>query len=115
MSPEFAASALDPGGVPGRPPGARLTFEDAVAIWTARWMRVRPVDLCRRYGCDPRRLYEVWGEDTFIGSRAEALARLQADHPGLVDRVDLGTHRRIPRTIDPALQLDLFGEDASEA
>ena len=40
-----------------------LTEADAVDIWIARWLRIRRKDLVNRYGCDPRRLYEIWGEE----------------------------------------------------
>lgn len=69
----------------------------AVDIWIARWLRIRRVDLVRRYGCDPRRLYEIWEEKRFPGSRDKALKRFEAEYPGLLDRVDFGTHQRIPR------------------
>jgi hypothetical protein len=39
-----------------------LSEDDAVDIWIARWLRIRPADLVRRYSCDPRRLYEIWEE-----------------------------------------------------
>ncbi len=46
-----------------------LTEADAVDIWIARWLRIRRKDLVRRYGCDPRRLYEIW-EGTAFPKRA---------------------------------------------
>lgn len=84
-----------------------LTEADAVDIWIARWLRVRRSDLLARYGCDPRRLYEIWQEERFAGSRAKAIEIFQARHPGLVDRIDYGRHRRISRTVHPD-QLSLF-------
>ena len=89
MSAEFLIDA---------PEDIRPLDEDAaVDIWIARWLRMRRVDLIRRYDCDPRRLYEIWEEKRFPGSREKALKRFQAEYPGLMDRVDFGTHRRIPR------------------
>lgn len=85
-----------------------LTEADAIDIWIARWMRVRRRDLIERYQCDPRRLYEIWGEERFPASRAKALALLEARHPRLLDRIDPGPHRRLPlRTVHPD-QLSLF-------
>jgi len=74
----------------------------------ARWLRIRRKDLIERYGCDPRRLYEIWEGTRFPGSRDKALALLAEQHPGLAGRIDPGLHRRIPRS--PALegQLELF-------
>jgi hypothetical protein len=92
------------------PPAAErrpLTEDDAVAIWIARWLRIRPIDLTHRYACDPRRLYEIWEETRFPGSRERALAELQARYPRMDLRFDPGPHRR--RTITPHPdQLSLF-------
>lgn len=84
-----------------------LTEADAVDIWVARFLRVRPKDLVRRYACDPRRLYEIWEEARFAGTRAQALALLTERHPGAVGRFDPGPHRRISNEADPR-QMSLF-------
>ena len=96
--------------LPSPPPAVArrpLTEADAVDIWIARWLRVRRRDLIQRYGCDPRRLYEIWEEARFAGSRAKALEAFRERFPGLTDRVDPGPHRRIPRAPHPD-QLPLF-------
>ena len=93
---------------PPSPASRPLTEEDAINIWIARWLRVRRCDLIRRYGCDPRRLYEIWGEDRFPGSRAKAMAAFRDRYPALIDRVDPGPHRRVAsRSLHPD-QLVLF-------
>jgi hypothetical protein len=84
-----------------------LTEDDAVDIWIARWLRVRPVDLRRRYACDPRRLYEIWEETRFPGSRARALSEFEARFPRLEIRRDPGPHRRLAGTVG-ADQMSLF-------
>lgn len=84
-----------------------LTESDAVDIWIARWLRVRRIDLCRRYQCDPRRLYEIWEGLKFPAARGKAWDIFQSRYPGLTDRIDPGPHRRIPRGRDPD-QLALF-------
>ncbi|WP_072396354.1 hypothetical protein [Hyphomicrobium sp. CS1GBMeth3] len=84
-----------------------LTEADAIDIWIARWLKVRPIDLIRRYRCDPRRLYEIWQEDRFPGSRTKALAAFKARHPAFADRIDPGPHVRVSKTAHPA-QLSLF-------
>ena len=89
-------------------PRRALTERDAIDIWLARWLRVRPADLIRRYGCDARRLYEIWEEAHFIGSRAKALAQFRDKYPSLLDRVDAGAHRRIPLRSSSPDQLTLF-------
>jgi hypothetical protein len=93
------------------PAPRRLTEADAIDIWIARWLRIGRRDLIDRYGCDPRRLYEIWEGRRFPASREKALAQFAQQHPGLADRIDFGLHRRIPRA-DPTEadgQLDLFG------
>jgi hypothetical protein len=86
-----------------------LTETDAVDIWIARWLGIRRKDLVRRYGCDPRRLYEIWEGLRFAGARAKALEVFAVRFPSLLERVDFGPHRRIPRAPHPD-QLALFEE-----
>jgi len=85
-----------------------LAEADAVDIWIARWLRVRRKDLVVRYGCDPRRLYEIWEERRFPGSRDKARALFAERYPSLVDRTDYGLHRPIHRRVPPELQPGLF-------
>lgn len=116
-SEKLSSTALSEDWVPGMNPGMTaaqvspsrrpLTADDAVDIWIARWLRVRPKDLVRRYQCDPRRLYEIWEETRFSGSRSQALALLRERYPYLVARIDPGAHRRISNAPDPR-QIDLF-------
>lgn len=84
-----------------------LTERDAVDIWIARWLRIRPRDLIQRYGCDPRRLYEVWQEERFPGSRDKALRRFLAEFPDMANRIDPGPHIRHSKAPHPD-QLQLF-------
>src|SRR5262245_2088621 len=91
-----------------KPAPRRLTEADAVDVWIARWLRIRRKDLLDRYGCDPRRLYEVWEGRRFAGSREKALARFREEYPDLAERIDFGLHRRIPRTAPIDGQLELF-------
>jgi hypothetical protein len=101
-----ARVAHTPSIAPGPP--RRLTESDAVDIWIARWLRIRRKDLLIRYGCDPRRLYEVWEGTRFPGSRDKALELFRERYPALVDRIDYGRHRRIPRGVPADLQPSLF-------
>jgi hypothetical protein len=84
-----------------------LTEADAIDIWIARWLKVPRKHLLARYGCDPRRLYEIWEETRFSGSRAKALALFAVRFPGLSDRIDPGAHRRHSRAPHPD-QLELL-------
>jgi len=88
-------------------PRRALTEADAIGIWLARWLRVPQKVLLARYGCDPRRLYEIWEEQRFPGSREKALECLRQTYPAMTTRIDPGAHRRIPRSPHPD-QLTLF-------
>lgn len=80
---------------PVRTPAPALTEADAIEIWIARWLRIRPKSLVARYRCDPRRLYEIWWSERFPEARAKAEAVFRARHPALVERTSFG-YRRIP-------------------
>ena len=86
-----------------------LTEADAIEIWIARWLRIRRKDLVSRFGCDPRRLYEVWWGERFPAAREKAAVLFRERYPALVDRTAFG-YRRIPRTHEAtsATQLSLF-------
>lgn len=84
-----------------------LTEADAVDIWIARWLRIRRKDLVARYGCDSRRLYEIWWGERFPASREKAMQLFEARHPDLLDRTQFG-YRRIPRKVGHDEQLKLF-------
>ena len=99
-----APEAMVAGPVARRP----LAEADAIDIWIARWLRVRRKELVARYGCDPRRLYEIWEEKRFAGSREKARALFMERYPALADRIDYGCHRTVPRKPPPELQPGLF-------
>ncbi len=105
----FTGSAID-GSVQRRSP--LLTEADAISIWMARWLRIRPIDLCRRYGCDPRRLYEIWEGIRHPAARDQAKTLFLRQYPTLSDRVDFGRHRRLSREANLD-QLPLFIDKTS--
>ena len=86
-----------------------LTEKDAVEIWIARWLRVRPKHLAERYNCDSRRLYEIWWGHRFPASRDKAEQAFRERYPGCVDGRGFG-YKRIPRVAldEERLQLKLF-------
>jgi hypothetical protein len=84
-----------------------LTEADAVEIWISRWLRSRPIDIMQRYGCDGRRLYDIWWGKAFPGSRSRAKQAFIERYPGAAETTVFG-YRRIPRGgIDPR-QTTLF-------
>ncbi|MEZ5922844.1 MAG: hypothetical protein R3D57_00495 [Hyphomicrobiaceae bacterium] len=89
-------------------PPRRLTENDAIDIWIARWLGLRLKDIVQRYGCDPRRIYEIWWEERFIGSRKKAKAVFAERHPALTDRVDFSRRQRFARPGPDAAQMTLF-------
>jgi hypothetical protein len=89
-------------------PQRALSEADAIDIWIARWLRIRRKDLVQRYGCDPRRLYEIWWGERFPASREKAMQLFAERHPGLADRTHFG-YRRIPQAVESRGQLELFG------
>ena len=102
----MATIVLDtaPASVARRP----LTEADAIDIWISRWLKIRRKDILARYGCDPRRIYEIWEGAKFPASRQRALAIFSERYPSLTDRIDFGRHKRLPlRSSDPN-QLALF-------
>ncbi len=86
-----------------------LTERDAIEIWIARWLRVRPKHLAQRYNCDSRRLYEIWWGHRFPGSRRKAEQLFRERYPANVERTGFG-YKRIPRVAasEERLQLKLF-------
>ncbi|MFM9942498.1 MAG: hypothetical protein ACKVP7_23720 [Hyphomicrobiaceae bacterium] len=88
-----------------------LTEADAVEIWIARWLRIRRKDLMARFGCDPKRLYEIWWGERFPGARQKAEDEFRRRYPGQIERTGGFGYRRIPRAAAPlpGQQLDLFG------
>jgi hypothetical protein len=106
MSTDFSTVMLP---TSERPPVKALTEADAVDIWIKRWLRIRVTDIRKHYGCDSRRLYEVWEESKFPRARAKAEALFRERYPGSVDRIDYGAHVRVSKEDNPD-QLGLFGE-----
>lgn len=94
-----------------RPRKRSLSEQDAIDIWIARWLRIRRKDIIQRYGCDPRRIYEIWEGVKHPAARSKALDRFREEYPTLMDRVDFGSHQRIPRSEASADQLVLFDFD----
>ena len=94
---------------PERSQAPRIISEaHAVDIWIARWLRVRRIEILRRYNCDPRRLYEIWEGRKFPESRGRALKLFKERYPELVERTDFGNHRVIPRSHNTPEQMGLF-------
>jgi hypothetical protein len=90
-----------------KPAVKSLTETDAVDIWIKRWLKIRVTDIQKLYGCDSRRLYEVWEQTKFPAARAKAETLFRQRYPTIVDRIDYGAHKRISKDESPN-QLGLF-------
>lgn len=101
----LASDSVAPAGEPAA--SARIGDADAVEIWIARWLRIPLKTLLARYGCDSRRIYEVWWGERYPGSRTRAEAEFRRRYPELADRTTYG-YRRIPRAHTSPAQLGLF-------
>lgn len=66
-------------------------------IWIARWLRIRRKHILARFGCDPRRLYDIWEEVSHRGSREKAEAAFKERYPMLVSGTDFSRHRRFAK------------------
>jgi hypothetical protein len=100
--------AISPVDGPDARFGQQIREDEAVEIWIARWLRMRRKDILARYGCDPRRLYDIWEGKRFPASRDKALALFTEKWPELLDRVDTSPHRRMPRPGPDESQMGLF-------
>ena len=82
-----------------------LNYRESVAVWIARELGWKIRDIHSRYDVDPRRLYEVWTEETHIGSRDDAIRLFRILFPDLDGYFDPHSpkYKRSPRD-----QLDLF-------
>lgn len=92
----------------GRAKSGRLSTEDAINIWIARWLRIRRKDIRARFACDPRRLYDIWEEVSHSGSRDRAEALFRERYPMLAGATDFSRHRRFPKAGAGEAQLGLF-------
>ena len=111
MSNPTASEAAQPQTLPAqREAKAKprsLTEADAIEIWIARWLRSRPKDLMQRYGCDSRRLYDIWWGQAFPGSRARAKQAFIERYPNAAESTVFG-YRKIPRGGNDPRQTTLF-------
>ena len=66
----------------------RLTFDDAIQIWIRRWLGDESQAIILHYKQNPLRVYEVWWEEKFIGSRITAMNLFKEKYPKLAKTAD---------------------------
>jgi hypothetical protein len=80
----------------------QLSSDDAVQIWIRRWLGHQAQDIQIDYRVSPFRVYEVWGEEKFRGSRGVAKREFLKLYPGLEQHVDFSPHRKRRKVVDSA-------------
>ncbi len=98
----------------------RPSERDATLIWVARFFKqldpanpkYKIVRLCHRFGdISEFRLYEIWEEEKFIGSREKAIKLLERFLPDRIKEIDTSPHkkrRKIVMRENNINQLNLF-------
>lgn len=83
----------------------RLTFDDAVTIWLRRWLGDEKQRIIIDLQQNAIRIYEIWEEKTFKGSREVAKRIFEEKYPHIVAKTDFSPHRPsrrlVPRRDDP--------------
>lgn len=86
----------------------QITAVEAVKAWVLRAYGCKVRDICNRFDVDPRRLYEVWEELEFKGSRQKAVELFERKFPKLKSEGRFEVHRpRYVRAIKSGEQLAL--------
>ena len=93
----------------------KLTYEDAIDIWIRRWLGEERVSIVLAFEQNSYRVYEVWEEEAFVGSREDAEITFRSRYPSLAKNVDFSPHKKTRRLIsrrssnvDDDRQGDLF-------
>jgi hypothetical protein len=66
----------------------KLTYEDSIDIWIRFWLRHERHEIVREYEQNPMRVYEIWWEEKFVGSREDAEITFRTRYPDISRRTD---------------------------
>ncbi len=77
----------------------KLTYEDAIEIWIRRWLGEERVAIVLEFEQNSYRVYEVWEEEAFVGSREDAEITFRTRYPALAKNVDFAPHKKTRRLI----------------
>lgn len=89
----------------------KLTNEDAVEIWVRMWLGEEKHAIILDFEQNPARVYEVWWEEGFIGSREIAEESFRTRYPGRAATTDFSPLVRGRWARRPGVdrdQMDLF-------
>ena len=77
----------------------KLTYDDAIEIWIRRWLGEERVSIALEFEQNSYRVYEVWEEEAFAGSREDAEITFRTRYPALAKNVDFSPHKKTRRLI----------------
>jgi len=77
----------------------KLTRDDAIDIWIRRWLKHERHQIIRDFDQNPMRIYEVWQEETFKGSREDAEIVFRTNYPHLVSQTDFAPHKKTRKLV----------------
>jgi len=77
----------------------KLNYEDAVEIWIRRWLGEERHAIIRAFDQNPMRVYEIWQEETFIGSREDAEVTFRTRYSQLAGTTDFSPHKKARRLV----------------
>lgn len=72
----------------------KLNYEDAIDIWIRFWLGHERHEIIRDYDQNPLRVYEIWWEEKFIGSRDDAETTFRTRHPELARGVSFSALKK---------------------
>ena len=81
----------------------KLNYEDAIEIWIRRWLGEEKLAIILEFEQNPYRVYEIWEEETFVGSREDAEITFRTRYPALANSVDFSPHTKTRRLISRRL------------
>ena len=77
----------------------KLTYENAIDIWLRRWLGHERHAIIRDFDQNPIRIYEIWQEEAFPGSREDAEITFRTRHPDLAKTVDFSPHKKTRKLV----------------
>lgn len=77
----------------------KLTYEDAIEIWIRRWLGHERYAIICDFDQNPMRIYEVWQEEAFPGSREDAEITFRTRYPDSAKSVDFSPHRKTRKLV----------------
>ena len=77
----------------------KLNYDDAIEIWIRRWLGEERVSIVLEFEQNSYRVFEVWEEEAFVGSREDAEITFRTRYPDLAKTVDFSPHQKTRRLV----------------